>query len=370
MLKISPALRLTRVSGAFAAVANVWFIILWSRSVAAEPATEAIKSAPVWLLLVGGAANALGLFAYATALNDLLDWRRDRALNPDRPIPSGRLSVDAAVTLVACTLCVAVLGATVLGMSGVLLTLLVAAAVLFFNATGKYIPAVGLVALGLIYAGQMVVPNLALRFVWPVWLVMSHALAVGAVVHVVGRKVPQVSTRAGVCAFAGWAFWSIVILSVGYVRGGGMPASSSGTAGDGAGRSTIGDAAIGAVQRGGAGPPASVPGTVPWPGSTSGTLWPEWVHAWAWVWPVILVVLFGLLCWRRIRSHGSGPRAADKVARYGALWLSLYACGWLVGQRLWDEAMILGALSVAGILGMTVLREVFALVEHPVGYRR
>ena len=48
-------------------------------------------------MLVGGAVNALGLFGCATALNDVLDYRRDRALHPERPIPSGLLTMDAAV---------------------------------------------------------------------------------------------------------------------------------------------------------------------------------------------------------------------------------------------------------------------------------
>jgi 4-hydroxybenzoate polyprenyltransferase len=347
--RIIPALHLTRVTSAFAAVANVWFVILWTRAAADEPGTAAIKGVRVvegllpeassqvsggvslWLLLLGGAANALGLFAFATAMNDVLDWRRDRALNPNRPIPAGRFSIDQAVTLVACTLVVAVLGATVMGMTSVVLTLLVAGAILFFNATGKFIPAVGLVALGLIYAGQMVVPNLSLRFVWPVWLVMTHALAVGGMVHIVARKIPTVSTRAAVFAVAGWVFWSAVILAFGYFRGGVLDAQGH------------------------------------WSG---GTLWPAWVRPWAWVWPTVLAVAFVLLAWRRVRALGMNPRAAEKLARYGALWLALYACAWLVGQHWWQEAAIVGSLPVAGFLGMTILREFFTLIEHPIRYRR
>lgn len=329
LIRVSPALQLTRVTTAFAAVANVWFVILWTRAMPQEPGIEAIKSAPLWLLLVGAAANALGLFAYATALNDVLDWRRDQALRPGRPLPSGRMSMEAAVTLVVVTLFVAVLGATVLGIAAVVLTMLLAGAILVFNAAGRFVPAVGLVMLGLIYAGQMVVPNLNLRFVWPVWLVMTHALAVAAIVHVIGRKVPTVSGRAAAASLAGWAFWSVVILGFGYWRGG---------------------------QTGDADP--------------SGDLWPNWIRAWAWAGPLALSGLFALLCWRRVHVLGPGTRAADKIARYGALWLALYACAWLAGQRLWPEAAILGGLTLAGFLGMTILREAFALIEHPVEYRK
>lgn len=337
LIRVSPALQLTRVTTAFAAVANVWFVILWTRAMGSaagggvEPGIGSVHTAPLWVLLAGGAANALGLFAYATALNDVLDWRRDQALRPGRPLPSGRMSMETAVTLVVVTLGVAVLGATVLGIAAVVLTMLVAGAILAFNGAGRFVPAVGLVMLGLIYAGQMVVPNLNLRFVWPVWLVMTHALGVAAMVHVVGRKVPTVSGRAAAASVAGWAFWSVVILGFGYARGG---------VGSGDG------------------------------GVLRGDLWPDWIRPWAWVGPTTLAGLFALLCWRRVHTLGPGTRAADKIARYGALWLALYACAWLVGQRLWPEAAILGGLTLAGFLGMTILREAFALIEHPVEYRR
>lgn len=328
LIRVSPALQLTRVTTAFAAVANVWFVILWTRAVEHEPGIGPISSAPLWLLLTGGAANALGLFAYATALNDVLDWRRDQSLRPGRPLPSGRMSMEAAVTLVVITLGVAVLGATVLGIAAVVLTMLVAGAILLFNAAGRFVPAVGLTMLGLIYAGQMVVPNLNLRFVWPVWLVMTHALAVGAAVHIVGRKVPVVSGRAAGSSVAGWLFWSIVILGFGYWR----------------------SAIDGSPER--------------------SSLWPEWIRPWAWAGPMVLAALFVLLCWRRVHTLGLGARAADKIARYGALWLALYSCAWLAGQRLWPETLILAGLTLAGFLGMTILREAFALIEHPVEYRR
>ncbi len=86
--RIIPALRLARVSVAFAAVANVWFVILWTRASSHEPGTAALKPGAngLWglgnaewsgtfahgstwgliILLAGSAANALGLFAFAT----------------------------------------------------------------------------------------------------------------------------------------------------------------------------------------------------------------------------------------------------------------------------------------------------------------
>lgn len=324
LLRLAPVLHLARVTTAFAAVANVWFVILWTRAGGEhEGAPPALRETALWALLLGGAVNALGLFAYGAAMNDLLDIRRDRMFHPERPLPSGGISIDRAIALVVGTLMAAVLGASILGMEAVLLTIVVGAAVFFYNAVGKFVPAIGLVLLGLIYAGQMVVPNLRLVFVWPVWLVMTHSLLVGGLAHVLGRKVPGVSRRATVVAVIGWAFWSAVMLYAGW-----------------------------------------------WRARDHGGLWPDWVMPRAAIGPAILVALFAITMWWKVRVHGRGPRAAEKITRYGALWLALYACAWLVGQAYWNEGMILGALTLAGFLGMTVLRELYGLLERPLGYRR
>lgn len=326
LLRIFSALQLTRITTAFAAVANVWFVILWTQSskheAASGTANDPFYALPLWVLLGGGAINALGLFGFATALNDVLDWRRDQALHPERPIPSGRVSLDGAISLVVCTLGAAVLGATPLGMTAVLLTLLIAGAILFFNAAGKYIPAIGLVVLGLIYAGQMVVPNLNLKFVIPVWVVMTHALLVALAVHVLGRKAPGLSARAGVFAVFGWIFWTSVMFAVGWYRN-----------------------------------------------RNDGGLWPDWVPLSHGLWILLLAAAYVLLVWKRLSSLGRGPRVAEKIARYGALWLPLYGATWLFAEGN-PRGWLLALLAVFGLLGMTLLREVVALIEQPMGYRR
>ena len=47
VLRIAPVLRLTRVSGAFAAVGNVWFVVLWTRANAAEDWSREIQTTPL-----------------------------------------------------------------------------------------------------------------------------------------------------------------------------------------------------------------------------------------------------------------------------------------------------------------------------------
>jgi 4-hydroxybenzoate polyprenyltransferase len=326
MVRLSPVLHLTRVTTAFAVIANTWFVILWTRANAVngnEPggAAGGVLEGPLWPLLGGGALLGLGLYAFGMTINDILDVRRDRLLRPGRPLASGAMGMDAAISLVVITLIASVLGATVFGVEAVLLTLLLHAAILAFNAAGKFIPGIGLVILGLIYGAHMVVPNLHLRFLWPVWLVMTHALVVRAVTHRMARRVPRLSKRAIVAAVVGWCFWSGVLLWFQWRRAGGH-------------------------------------------------VWPEWVNPWAAVWPAALALLFALVAWRKVLRYGPGARAAEKIERYGSLWLPLYACGWLLGTEHRDAGLLLLGLAAAGLVGMTLLRELYGLLEQPVGYRR
>lgn len=324
---MEPFLRLTRVTGAFAAVANVWFVVLWTRAIPDERAFAAARfgsaagSHPLWLELLGSAVAALGLYAFGTGLNDVLDWRRDRHFRPDRPLPAGQVSLARATSLIACTLIAAVLGSTVFGITGVLVTLGVTACILWFNAAAKFIPAIGFVVLGVIYAGHMLVPNPHLRFLWPAWLVMTHTLVLAGVTHAMSRKVPALSRRALAAAILAWVCWTALLAYGAWVRGEGQG------------------------------------------------LWPDALPNHAPIFPALLVALFLAYAARKIAIHGRTPRTADKLWRYGSLWLQFYACAWLGAAGLVPELAIMGAWTLAGLLAVTLAREAFGLLERPLGYR-
>ncbi len=324
LMRLAPILELTRVTRAVACIANIWFVILWTRAHGDLEAATAVfgQRSTAWLL-TGGTTLAIGLFAFAASLNDVLDLKRDRHLKPNRPLPSGRLSLDAAMVLVVCTLLVALLGSAMLGIEAVVLCVLLAGAILAYNAVGKFIPAVGLVLLGLIYAGHMAVPNIHQRFVWPLWLVMTHSLVVAGVVHRLSRKVPRLSQRAMLVAGTGWVFWSGVILFFGWSRN-----------------------------------------------RDAGGLWPDWVSPQAILGPAVLIVLFIIFAWRRVAKARPGTRAAEKIDRYGSLWVSMYAWAWMFGTGHHTEGIILASLTAGGFLMMTILRELYSLAETPMGYRR
>jgi hypothetical protein len=328
--EMAPVLRLARVSTAFAAVADVWFVILWTRANPEEAggAWSGVlgpEGPALWLLLLSGACAAVGLYAFGACVNDVMDVSRDRGLRRERPLAGGQAHAATAVTVGAVALIFATLGAVIFGRAAVVLTCLLALAVLAFNALGKFVPAIGLVLLSLIYAGHMLVPNLSLRFLVPVWVVMTHAMVVSGVVHVVSRKPPPITPRALLGAILGWACCSGLLLALGASRGG---------------------------KEG------------------ERVLWPEWVGSGGLIGVAVLGVVFALMAARRVRELGAGPRTAEKINRYGALWLPLYACAWLFGEGHTRSGLIMAGLAATGLIGMSVLREVYAAVEHPIRYRR
>lgn len=320
--RVAPVLQLTRVTGAFAAVANVWFVIVWTQAFEQEPGTDQIAQRPMWALLAGGAVAALGLYAFGTALNDILDAKRDRTLRPNRPLAAERISEEIAMSVVIGTLVSSVLGALVLGPEAVTLTAVAAIGITVYNVAGKFVPAIGLPVLALVYAGHMMTPNHALVFTLPVWLVMTHAMAVGGLAHAMERRVPRLSTRAVMFAVTGWAACSAVLLARG----------SAQNADDG--------------------------------------IWPEWVPWTAVLWIGATAAVFAFVCYRRVQRLGYGERSGEKVRRYGTLWPAVYACAWMVGVGKSAQAWPLFGLLVVGVVGMTVLREAYALVEEPIEFRR
>lgn len=305
-------------------MANLWFIILWTRAMPAESlrAVDAISTQPLWVLLGGGLMTGVGLYAFGATINDLLDVHRDRAMNPSKPIIAGSSSIELAVCSVAGALMLAVLGSTVFSTGAILATLVLASAILMFNALGRFVPGIGMVLLSVIYAGHMLLPNMSVRFLLPVWLVMTHAIVVTGLSHHLGRKSPPISKRAGVFALLGWLICSLMLLALAWSRG------------------------------------------------NEDGLWPGFVPITSLLYPSGFVLLFAVLVYRRARSLGPGPRLGEKIARYGAMWPALYATGWLAGAGLWQAMVLMLSLTLVGFLVMSVLRELYALAEHPAGYRR
>ncbi len=318
LVKLVTAIQLTRLTMAFGAVADVWFVILLTR---ADEQYEELQLGVITMglpaALLAGAFVAIGLFAYGAALNDVLDVRHDSTFSPDRPIPAGHIKLGQAVVVAIGALIVAVLAGASMGTWALWTSLLTAAGILFYNAAGKFIPAVGLVTLGLLHAAHMLIPNAMLAFTLPVWLVMTHAMAIGVAVHILEDKRPRLRKRSILATVIAWIIWSIAILGTGVLREG---------------------------------------------------FWPEHIPWWALAWPLGATIGFLVVGWWKASA---APRiaAAEKLKRYGAMWQALYGASWLAALGLTREAMWIGGFAVAGFAVMTFLKELSGLHNRPIMYR-
>jgi len=317
LVRFISAIQLTRLTMAFGAISDLWFVMLYTRAVS-DYEHVPVFGLPLWAALGAGAVVAVGLFAYGASLNDVLDVRHDSAFSPDRPIPAGRIKVGQAVVVAVGALIVAVLGGVLLGTWAVCLTLLIAAGLLFYNAAAKYIPPAGVVTIGLLHAGHMFIPNFNLSFVLPVWLVMTHTMVIAVAVHVLEDKRPRFGRASLIAACIGWVFWSGVLLGWGFMRGDG--------------------------------------------------LWPEHASLLGALAPALTVLAFVAMAWWKTRAI-TGVHAAEKLKRYGAMWQSLYGAAWLWALGYITQAMWIGAFALVGFAVMTVIREVTGLTGRPVSFR-
>ena len=321
------AIQLTRLTMAFGAVSDVWFVILLTQA-RSEYTYIPVKHMLLPSALIAGATVAIGLFAFGASLNDVLDVRHDSAFSPERPIPAGRIRFGQAIVVTVGALIVAMLGGVMLSLGApgathpsvgaIAMTLMTATGILFYNAAGKYIPAIGLITVGFIHAVHMLIPNYQLQFTLPIWLVATHAMVIAAMVHRLEEKRPRLGPRSLSVVITCWVLFTIGIL---------------------------------------------------WAGKSEGEgVWPDDAPRFGAVWPVLAVFAFTIVARWKTRDV-DGRVAAEKLKRYGAMWQSLYGAAWLVGLGLVTQAAWIGAFAIAGFAGMTLIKEITGYSGRPVAYR-
>ena len=324
--RLMTTLQLTRMSVAFGAVSDLWFMIVlaWLIQEVSGPAVVGLwwtgKSVGILAaVLVAGAVTALGLFGCGAALNDVIDARHDAAFSPDRPIPAGRIRQGQAVVIAVIALVVAVVGGAVLGPWSAWLTVFTASLLLFYNTAGRFVPAVGIVTIGIIHAVHMLIPFPETPLLLPVWWMLTHAMLVTTGVHLLEAKRPRISGRGVLGIGLGWLFWTAMLLLLILDRG--------------------------------------------------LDLWPTTQSVLGLLWPGLLMIVFVVFVrWKIVRAP-SARHAAEKLRRYGAMWHSLYAAGWCAALGLTWAAICFAGLAILGLVVMTVVRELFGLSGRPLQFR-
>lgn len=317
--KLLTAFQLTRLSLVFGAIADVWFIVIYTRSDTRYDLLPAFEM-PLAIDLVTAALLAVGLFAFATSLNDLLDLRHDAAFSPSRPLPAGRIRAGQAVVITIGALLLAIAAAIPFGTGGLVLAVLAATAALFYNATGKYLPAIGVITAGLVHVAHMLVPNHEMVFMLPVWLIFTHVLVTSVIGYQLEGKRPQLTLLGYLGILMGWVFWSVVILGLG-------------------------------VQR-----------------DPMGYFLPGELGLETLVWPILAVIAFIAIAWWKV-GPVKGPHGAEKLRRYAAMWHGVYAVAWFAAVGLWQATILMTVFTIVGIATMTLLKELTSTDPGMVGYR-
>ncbi len=297
-----PLLQLTRLAMVFTAVGDIWLVVLWARLIEG-------RADPHWQLgqtLGLTAGVAIGMYVFGMVLNDVMDARRDRLFAPERPIPSRRITITTALAIALSGLLLGLLCAVALGEVNTLLCLLCAGLIVFYNAAGKHLPAIGLIALGLVRAAHMLIGEPTLAFCWPVWLVFTHVVTISALAYRLERKRPVLIAHEAWAIALGWAFWTLAMVFWMAQRGGLTPRSVS--------------------------------------------------APWVWLGPVAAGLTFLAILYVMIQRSGPTQATGKAVMRWGLGWLIVYDGSWFASIGRWREAGVFVALAAATVICVQVIR--------------
>lgn len=329
-------MRLTRLPLVVTAISNAWLIAFITHSEHAQSAIGRLPSeaqsllaspiaaehslAVILMLLVGTAG---GLYIFGMVLNDVCDWRKDRTFAPDRPLVRGWISMTHALALSLVALLVAIGCSLAMGIDHAIIALLTASIIVFYNVIGKFFPAMGLISLCLIRGGNMLLVEPQMVFYWPIWLTMTHVLALSGLCYRLEGKRPRMAERDLWIISIAWALWSLVMVA--------------------------------------------------W----MTHLEPQFAmqHPWLWVGPIMAAVAFLILVQVRLRwRHDELRHAGRAIMRIGLLWLIVYDAMWMVSAGMWQAAAGHGALLLVGLGMIYLMRNMqsdnAAPVIHPLSYRR
>ena len=299
---------LVRLDFVLALISGQWLMTIMAFYVEPEPRqSPALIGLGLFLSLVLSTLVAGGLGVFVLALNDVLDARHDRAFAPGRPIPSGRVSQRVALSVAMTGLLIGIAAAVPFGPISVELALVTAGAMVFYNVAGRFVPAVGVVTLGLVIGLMMAIPNPKLTFAWPILLTMTHVTAAATFRYLLAGKRPRLTPIHGWLICVGWAFWVLVMIVLIRLRD------------DDALRDQLGL---------------------------------------VWVGPAAAMLVLLMIVWLML-----GPSALNAKARRGtaarftklaAAWLIVFHTAWLWSAGLWWQGMlVLTLLMLAGIFAPT-----------------
>lgn len=205
-------LQFTRIALVFTAIADGWTSMLLQAR-----ATGTTVSLPYAAAMTVASA---ALYTFGMALNDLIDRRRDSQIAPGRPLPSGRLRVSSAQLIVGLLALIAIAAGGAVSMLGpdhtksILLLGLTLALITFYDFTGKYLVALGLLSLGLVRFCHATIAAPTLAFPWHALTLLAHVTILSTVCYALEAKRPRLTLKHWLLVFGGLAAIVAIVLSL------------------------------------------------------------------------------------------------------------------------------------------------------------
>jgi len=320
--KLMYILELVRIEQVGSAVSNIWLVLFFS--VYLEPANQtplAWLSVSFHWAIVLSAAVALGLVLFGVCINDVLDIHSDETFAPQRPIPAGRVTAGFAMGMAAFSVLMALCAAAFLGQYSSVLCAVTAVAILFYNTTLKFLPATGIIVLGLIRVMMMLIVCPTLSYTWPVIIAMVHVNLTATIAWWVQGKRPRLTASDVAQLCAGTVFWALLFV-----------------------------------------------GSMVWRETLL-------IHnlPMLWIGPILAIACFSVLTAyflkRKLKNLRKRRSGGMQYFRLASLWLILYDAAWLVGigelkQASWHGVLLLGTITM-----MFVIRCFNALSKSQPAYR-
>src|SRR5690606_30116896 len=156
MKKLMAYLRLTRPANIVTAIADILAGIAVSGAALAlispevHPHTGSGFSSWLWLCL-----STIGLYGGGVAFNDVFDAELDRIERPERPIPSGQVSVTNAAAMAGLLLLIGVLAAWQVSFLSGVIAIIIALLAVLYDAWGKHQLIFGPINMGLCRSGNL-----------------------------------------------------------------------------------------------------------------------------------------------------------------------------------------------------------------------
>lgn len=214
MKKLMAYLRLTRPANIVTAVADILAGIAVSGAAMLLTSPElAVGPGPgfgswVWLCVA-----TIGLYGGGVAFNDVFDAELDRVERPERPIPSGMVSLRNAAIMAGALLLIGVIAAWQVSLLSGLIALAVAILCILYDAWGKHQSIFGPINMGLCRTGNLLLGvSIIPEMVETYWYLGLIPLVYIAAITMISRG--EVHGENKTALQGGFAMYGLVVLSL------------------------------------------------------------------------------------------------------------------------------------------------------------